>query len=504
MRLTSVAVALLGSVAAAAPRTLVVGSGECQNADLVSGVNEFSAALRDRLRADLYEPDVVLDIVRPRPTRTLEDVERQVESARTLFFNGQLERSLDLLKQALVELERAPVAGQPWKVTAQALVLQGVVSLSLNKKPDALESFRRVLRVEPTHALNGDEFAPSVISQFEAVKRELARLKKTQVQFQSSRSGDEVLVDGRVIGTTPAKLELIPGTYRVLLRSKDRVSFVRVITTPRDALVNVDLATEGTLAVQPPLCLDAKDKAAEAAALKLANTVTADDLVLVRVEGKGTGTVVASRYEIRTGTMLREGRVQRSKQAYSALATFLLTGQGSSDLLAPGAQPKPTEVAVVQPTKTEPVKVEPVKTDPVKVERAKELSRPDLTAPPPPPPSTTLSASRLVGYGLLGVGAIAAISGIAYFGTGAADRTRLAALKQSNGKLPDPSSPLHRDALDLVSRTDSNRTLSVVLIAGGLGLVASGLLTVWLFPGETTVSVAPTGSGGTLVLSGSF
>ncbi len=503
MRLTAFAVTLLGSVAIAAPRTLVVGSGDCQNVDLVSGVNEFSAALRDRLRADLYEPDVVLDIVRPRPTRTLEDVERQVESARTLFFNGQLERSLDLLKQALVELERAPVAGQPWKVTAQALVLQGVVSLSLNKKPDALESFRRVLRVEPSHTLSGDEFAPSVISQFEAVKRELARLKKTQVQFQSSRAGDEVLVDGRVIGTTPAKLELIAGTYRVLLRSKDRASFVRVISTPRDALVNVDLATEGALAVQPPLCLDAKEKAAEAAALKLANTVTADDLVLVRVEGKGTGPIIASRYEIRTGTMLREGRVQRNKQAFLALATFLITGQGSADLLAPGAVPK-AEVAVVQPTKTvpEPVKLEPVKPPPP--EPAKVTPDVVLTAPPAPPPSTTTSTARLVGYGITGAGAASVIAGIAFFASGDTDRTRLAQLKQSNGKLPDPSSPLHRDALDLLSKTDTNRTLSAVLIGAGVGLAASGLLAVFLFPGETAVSAVPTATGGTVVVSGRF
>lgn len=491
-RLTAVALSTLALVAHAAPRTLVVGAGDCQSVELVTGLNEFSGALREQLKADLYESDVVLDIVRPRPTRSLEDVQRQVESARTLFYNGQNERALDLLKQALTELERAPIAGQPWKVTSQALALQGVVQLTTGKKADAVDSFRRVLRVEPAHALSADDFTPSVLTQFESLRKEVARQRKSAVQVQSTPAGAEVLVEGRVMGVTPLKLELPPGSYRLLLRDHERASFLRVITTPRETQVQVDLASEGALATQGPLCLGAKDKTAEAAALKLANTVTADDLVIVRLEGvRGVpGQFVASRYELRSGSMLREGRVQtpsRGKPAFGALATFVLTGQGSSIIVSPEApapvvptpEPVPPPIQVKQPEKT--------------------------PAPVPPPPGTSsISTARVASFVLMGAGVAALGAGAGLFASGGADRTRLATLRQG-GKLPEPTDPGHREALDLITRTDTGQTLAFSLLGVGAGLAAAGVVTFFVFPGETTqVALVPTPAGVGAVVSGSF
>lgn len=486
---------LVGCAAQAAPRTLVVGAGDCQSVELVTGLNDFSGALREKLKSDLYEPDVVLDIVRPRPTRSLEDVERQVESARTLFYNGQNDRALDLLKQALAELERAPIAGQPWKVAAQALALQGVVSQTMGKKADATDAFRRLLRVDPAHALSTDEYTPSVIAQFEALRKEVARQKKSVVQVQSSTPGAEVLVEGRVMGVTPLKLELTAAAYRLMVRTADRASFLRVITVPRDSQVQVDLATEGALSTQAPLCLGAKDKAAEAAALKLANTVTADDLIVVRLEGaKGVpGQFVASRYEIRTGSMVREGRVQspsRGKPAFGALATFVLTGQGAAVIVSPEA---PGPVAVATPPPTKPVEKTPEKTVEVPV------------APPPTVQATTsISTARLVSFVLMGAGGATLIGGIAAWSTGASDRSRLATLVQGN-KLPDPTDPGHREALDVISRVDGNQTLSFSIMAAGVGMAAAGLATFLFFPGETTaITAMPSAQGGSVFVSGSF
>ena len=496
-----IVVSVWAAVSTAAPRTLVVGAGDCSSVELVTGLNDFSGALRDKLKSDLYEPDVVLDIVRPRPTRSLEDVERQVESARTLFYNGQHDRALDLLKQALAELERAPLAGQPWKVTAQALALQGVVLTSLNKKPDAAEAFRRVLRVEPTHTLSTDEFTPSVIAQFESFRKELARLKKSVTQVQSTPPGAEVLVEGRVMGVTPLKLELVASTYRLAVRANDRISYLRVITVPRDAQIQIDLASEGALVTQAPLCLSAKDKMAEAAALKLANTVTADDLVVVRLEGpKGSpGQFVASRYEIRSGSMVREGRVQaptRGKPAFGALATFLLTGQGSSLIVSPEAVAtvsKPVEVPVA-PAKPPP---------PIKPPVDPPVVPPTVVVAPSAP--TVMSGARIGSFVLMGAGVASAAGGIVAWVSGDGDRARLTALRQANGKLPDPTEPGHRESLDVVARADVNRTVTFALLGGGVGFAAAGLVSFFLFPSETVaVAAVPSSGGGGFVISGSF
>ncbi len=500
-------VSLCAAGATAAPKTLVVGAGDCQSVELINGLNDFSGALREKLKSDLYEPDVVLDIVRPRPTRSLEDVERQVESARTLFYNAQHERALDLLKQALAELERAPLVGQPWKVTAQALALQGVVLISLNKKAEAAEAFRRVLRVEPAHALSTDEFTPSVISQFEGFRKELARQKKGVMQVQSAPSGAEVLVEGRVMGVTPLRLELPASVYRLAVRANDRISYLRTITVPRDALLQIDLASEGALVTQAPLCLSARDKVAEAAALKLANTVTADDLLVVKLDGpKGApGQFVASRYEIRSGSMVREGRVQtptRGKDAFGALATFLLTGQSSALIVTPEASSmfaaKPVEVAkpvdapVAPPPSTKPP-VEPT------------VAPGSAIVSAPPSAAGTISAGRVAAFVLMGAGVASVAGGVVAWVRGGTDRARLATLRQSNGKLPEPTDPGHRESLDILTRADLNQTVAFSLLGAGAGFAAAGLVSFFVFPGETVaVTAVPSNSGAAVFVSGSF
>ncbi len=495
---------LLAGVASAAPRTLVVGTGDCQSVELVTGLTDFQAALKGPLKGDLYDADVVLDIVRPRPTRSLDDVQRQVESARTLFYNGQTDRSLDLVRQALTELERAPIAGEPWAVRSQALVLQGVAALALGKKADGLESFRRVLRVEPAFKLNPDEFTPGVIQQFDALRRELTRQKKASLQVQSSPPGAQVLLEGRVMGVTPLKLELAPFAYRLLARLNDQVSYLRVVTVPREGVVQIDLGAEGALATQAPLCIAAKDKAAEVAALKLANTVTADDLLLVRFEGsKGApGQFVASRYEIRTGSMVREGRVQapsRGKPAYAALATFVLTGQGSSIILAPVEPMALPSTVVTNPTAPALAPSPTVASTPA----AGEVSAP--VQPPAQGPSPRASTARVVSFVGLGVGAAVGIAGGVVFALGGADRLLLASLRQANGKLPEPSEPGHREALNAITRVDFNQTLALSLIGVGAGAAIAGLVSVFLFPADAVaLSAAPSPSGGSVTLSGRF
>lgn len=494
------------SVVAAAPKTLVVGAGDCQGVELVTGLTDFSAALRPKLKADLYEADVVLDIVRPRPTRTLDDVQRQVESARTLFYNGQTERALDLLRQALSELERAPIVGEPWKVMAQAHALKGVVLLGLGKKPEALDAFRAVLRVEPTHALSKDDFTPSVLSQFEALRKELARVKKAQLQVQSSTVGAEVLLEGRLMGVTPLTLSLTPASYRLLVRAGDRASYLRVVSVPREGVVQVDLEAEGALATQAPLCLNAKDKVAESAALKLANTVTADDLVLVRREGPRStpGSFVAARYEIRTGSVVREGRVQaplKGKPAFPALAEFLLTGQGSSLIVTPDA---PTSMVVVE---KKPARPSDVVVEQVVEARPLETTTPP-TEPPPPPPlvpaQASISGARIASFVLMGVGLGLAVTGVVLDLQGAGTRDRFQSLLQ-NGRLPNPSDPTHREALNLAVVVENSRRVAWSLLGAGLGVLASGVAAFFVFPGtSTTVAAVPGPSGGAFSVSSTF
>jgi hypothetical protein len=71
--------------ALAGPRTVVVAAGDCRDASLLAATRDFVSAAAGPLGSDLLEAEVVLDIVRPRPARSLQDIERQVESAKALL-----------------------------------------------------------------------------------------------------------------------------------------------------------------------------------------------------------------------------------------------------------------------------------------------------------------------------------------------------------------------------------------------------------------------------------
>src|SRR4051812_2707381 len=177
-------VSILASVAWADRKTVIVAGGDCSDPSLISGAKDFRDTATRLLGGQLMEPEGVLDIVRPRPTRSVQDIERQVESAKALFYGGQSDRALELVERALTELERAPPDAKPWPVTQSALVLQALVQKSLEHPKEMNDAFRRIVRLDPTFKLDPDAHPPSAIAALEAVKKELARARKATLQVR--------------------------------------------------------------------------------------------------------------------------------------------------------------------------------------------------------------------------------------------------------------------------------------------------------------------------------
>lgn len=479
---SAVLVALaVGSPAWAERKTVIVAGGDCSDPTLISGAKDFRDTASKLLGGQLLEPESVLDIVRPRPTRSVQDIERQVESAKSLFYGGQGDRALELVERALIELERASPEAKPWPVTQTALVLQALVQKNLEHPKEMNDAFRRIVRLDPTFKLDPDAHPPSAIAALDAVKKELLRNRKSTLLVRvDAGPAATVHVDGLAMGATPLKLELPPGTYRVSLTSPGMLSFPHRVELPRDSRLNVDLAFEGSLGLQAPLCLSGAD---DGAALKLGQLVAAERVIILRNSAKRVAPpfIAGSSYDLSSGQQERAGSV--APELLSKLATFLITGKEQTGI-GPLAQAK-APVA-----------------DPVKVE------------PPPPAPidarqptfevSAGTSTARIASFSLLGVGGAAVAMGAITYAVFSADRQRLAGITPT-GKLPPYDLPVGEEAVRRVREVDFNRAFAFSLIGGGIGAIAAGVLGVVLFPARnTSLSMSADPTGASVQLRGQF
>lgn len=503
-RLGVLALTLFAFTAHAEKKTVLVATGDCSDPVLVTSTRDLRDASVKLLGPQLMEGEVVLDIVRPRPTRSLADLERQIDSARTLFYGGQPERAQELIDRALEELERASPEAKPWQATVNALVLKALIAKGAEKTKDMNDAFRRIARVDAAYKLDPDAYPPSAVSAFEAVKKEVLKSKKFPVLLRPESGTAQVFIDGMLVGQSPVNALLLPGTYRVAMVQGTQLSFPHRIEIPRDLKLSVDLAFEGSVGTQPPLCLSG---AAEASAVKLAQLVAAERVIVLRnVARRGeppflSGTV----FDLSSGKQEREGSVQ--PELIANLATFLITGKDATGVQKPAP---PVVVAAKDPAP--PVKKDPdpvVKKDAPVADPAIKKN-PDVTPPPPPAVSTSSpSTARVVSGVLMGVGGATIVAGVIIFAAGGCsqmpcDRERLDGIAPL-GNFPPGTSMAGMEALELQGKVDGNRTASFAVIGAGFGTAVAGIIGLALFPSAPAqVAIVPTREGATVGVSGSF
>lgn len=450
----------LGGSALAEKKTLVVGAGDCKDAALLGVVRDFQDLSRGLLRGDLFEHDDVLNRVRPQPTRSLEDLQRQLETARSLVYNAENERALELTKDALAGLERASPQVGPWPVTVDALMLNAQILKNLDRVKGMNEAFRRIVRVAPQFQADPSAWPPSSIRALDAVRKETQHSKKGLLQVSTlAGSPASVFVDGREVGKTPLRLELPQGTYRLSLLSQDAESFPRVVRLGREEAVTVDLAFEGSLTAQMPLCMSGED----AGAIKLATAVGAGRLVVLRntAQRHNPPYVSGVLYEVDRGERMRNAGIR--PEQLRDLMSYLFTGQ-------PDISNEPPPIAATaQPPEMPPL---------VEVRRTGTQSFP----------------WRSVGYTAVGIGAAAAIAGVIVFAATPAMH------KDANGNV------LLEDMGEYRS-TQTQQGVGVGFMVGGAAVAGVGAaMAAWAHSRETAVktSVVPTAGGAVLVLGGEF
>lgn len=482
---------LAAAEAGAATRTLSVAAGRCRDTDLVQLQAAFSHVLGARLLEDAVEPRSLLTALKPPPQADPDALERLVETAQSRFFSGQRDAALAQAREAISGLEKTPPSERAWRLLAAARVLEAQVLRATGKKDAAAESFRRVLRVAPAHALDAGEFSPSTIADFEAARRAVKALPRHPVSVVSQPPGAEVFLDGAPVGKTPWQGTLPAGKYALAVVGPSGAGFPRTLEVAREASASVDLAFEASVAPHLPLCLEGAGEEALGRAVKLGAHAGADLVVLLRL-GPRAGEpdwLEAVLLDVARGTKIRAGgmRLFSSRQAgaLDALATYVLTGKGSEVVATEATAPR----AAGAPAPLEP--------------------RRQSEAPAVSTPVTEVAGrgpgARIAGIAVAGVGAAAAVGGAIVFVAGEADRDLLIALKDPQGRLPPEGAQGRDEALALTPRVEANTAAAVALLVGGGVLAVGGaILAIALPPEAPTVGVAVGAEGAALVVAGRF
>ncbi|MBS1150674.1 MAG: hypothetical protein H6Q89_2372, partial [Myxococcaceae bacterium] len=457
---------LTSSLGLAAPRTVTIAAGDCRNPELITATQTFSIAVAGRMGGEVLTSEAVLERFRPVPTVSSPELSRQLEAAQTQFYAGAYDKALEALRQSSAAIERLSPRAEPWKLMSRGLLLQALVHKSAGRKNEAVEAQKRVLRIDPGFKLDADYYTPGTIQAFEALRKEMLKVKKVKLTITSSPTAAQVFLDGAPVGKTPFAGEYPLGDYRLALVSGEKVSFTRDLKLSRDEALQIDVGFEGALSPQPPLCLAAEAEQGVDLALKLAALAGADQVVVLGLEARNNepGWVNAVLLEVNKGSKVREGGIRfigaRRAQSLTALAGFVLTGNPSAAEVAALATAAPAPVASAAPPPAVEVAIAAAGSEPAAMveQRAARGVGP-----------------RVVSVALMGAGAIVGIAAAGVFASGGVDRSALATLIDQEGRVRPGANP--EEAIGVATRVDRNTTASIGLAAaGGAALVAGAAL----------------------------
>jgi hypothetical protein len=491
---------LIPALASAAPRRLVVASGDCQDAELGSQARAFLDTLASRPEQDTLGSTALGERLFPQPSRSNEDLQRQLETALDHFYESRHARATQATDEALQHITRLPVGDTRWKLYVEAQLLHGLNYRALGRQKESDTAFLNVLRLQPDYELDPDQFAPSVRQSFDKLRRELARTRKVKLSVKSTLPASDVYLDGLKVGQTPLTLDVLAGTYDLTLVKDTISSFPRQVQAQgEDTPLLIDLAFEGSVSTQPFPCLASTDGDEERTlghAVRLGGTLGVEEVILVRLERPSSGPkwFAATVLNVEGGQKVREGGfktqgVDAPSEALPALVDFVTTGSSPSDLVVMNANGKaPWE----QPASPQP--------------GALELPAPDRlsedvrdTAEPRP-----TSGLRVASYVALGAGA-AALGGAGVVRMLAQKDLDALEARLENGRILSTDTT----ALGLRDSLARKSHLLTGLLVGGGAAVTTGAVLFLLSPASATpppvsVGVAADGEGASATLSGSF
>lgn len=499
---------ILSLAAQAAPRRLVVASGECKDAELTSQARAFHGALQARQDQEVMSPAAFSERLFPAPSGSFEDIQRQLDAAQDHFYEARYTRAEQALNDALKEISRLPPGDARWRLYTHAQLLHALNYRSMGKVKESDTAFRNVLRLEPQHKLDPTLFAPSIRQAFEKVRGELTRARKVKLDVKSTLPASDVYLDGLKAGQTPLSLEVSAGTYDLRLVKGSAVSFPRqILVQGTDTPVLVDLAYEGAVFATPFPCLASTSRFDERTlshAVRLGGTLGVEEVIVVRLETPSSGPkwFAATVLNVEGGQKVREGGFKTQgldapPDSLSALVDFVTTGKAPPNLVVPNTNGKApwSKPGADAPLASRP----PGDPDVSAPHRLPEGSLSSTT-----PASGSTSGLRIASYVALGAGAAA---------LGGAGVVRLMAQKDLDAleERLNASGRINagdQEALQLRDSLASKGNLLTGLLIGSGAALTTGAVLFLVSPSHTpppvSVGVSASPQGASASFSGSF
>jgi hypothetical protein len=199
----------------------------------------------------------------------------------------------------------------------------------------------RLLRVEPSFRVDPDQYSPTYRRRLDEIRARVLALPQRRVTVVGAGKPGSVFVEGRPSGTTPMTLFLPAGRYRIGGAAGPlRVPSFVVDLTDEDRTVVLDFETADAVRMASGPGLILPDARRSEGLIRAGAWLDVDKLIVAArgVEGDAPF-LVGAIYDVRRGSMLREGSVRTVAGAVpsvniGALAAFLLTGAQQREVRA--------------------------------------------------------------------------------------------------------------------------------------------------------------------------
>jgi PEGA domain-containing protein len=272
-----------------------VAVGNCQASSTPGVTRAFRNSLRGYGIPILTEAET-LEPLGGAATRSLDELEQSLATARDQFLNGQPDPAARAAEQIERDLQRLEPSERRWALERNVLASMAQIRARTDKE-GARALLERIAAVDPGYELDRTVYPPSFRADYDSVRSAVKQAGLGKLDLTTEPTGTPVFVGGRPVGKAPVTLSLPPGKYRVEggWGYRGLAAEVEVGLSPRKFVLS--RSVQGAVLPDAGPCVVAEPDT-NAALERIGKLLKAPTVYGVRIEGAGANErVVVTEYD---------------------------------------------------------------------------------------------------------------------------------------------------------------------------------------------------------------